>query len=181
MAKHNNIAPGYAASLYALARAEGAVDTLEDQMFALSKGIAASRDLRDYLSDAAVPAEQQKKALGEILQPDVSPIVRGYVDILIDTGKAALIVDVADAFVALVQDEKKQVLAEVTSAVPLTPELVEQLVAELGKTSGRKVNVKNSIDESIVGGLVVKMEGKIIDLSIRRKLDTLRDSLRTTL
>ncbi|MFA5866640.1 MAG: ATP synthase F1 subunit delta [Actinomycetota bacterium] len=181
MAKHSEVVRGYAENMFGMAALEDSVETLEDQLFELNKGIAASPKLRDFLADAGIPAAEKKKALGEILTPSASPLIRSYTNILIDTGKAGLISDVAEAFIKLVQESKNQVLAEVTSAIPLTQDLTDHLSAELGKTTGKKVNVKNVVDTSILGGLVIKMENKIIDLSLQRKLDDLQNSLHASL
>lgn len=181
MAKHKEVVQGYAESLYGMAELENSVDDLEDQLFELNKGISGSAELRDFLANADIPAAEKKHALDEILTSAASPLIRSYVNILIDTNKAALIVDVALSYINLVQKYKNQVLAEVTSAVPLTDDLAEKLTAELSKTTGKRVSVKNVVDTAIIGGLVIKMEDKIIDLSLQRKLDNLHNSLRATL
>jgi F-type H+-transporting ATPase subunit delta len=181
LAKHSEVVRGYAENMFGMAELEDSVDTLEDQLYELNKGIAASPQLRDFLANADIPAAEKKKALSEILTPAASPLIRSYTNILIDTGKAGLISDVAEAFIALVQETKNQVLAEVTSAIPLTQDLTDRLTVELGKTTGKKVNVKNVVDKSILGGLVIKIENKIIDLSLQRKLDNLQNSLRANL
>lgn len=181
MAKHSQVAQGYAESLYGMARLEGVTDLLEDQLFELNKGISRGFELREFLADAAVPAAEKRQALNEILTEAASPLLRFQLDLLIDMGKAGLISEVAEAYIALVEEEKNRVLAEVTSAIPLTPELTERLAEELNKATGKNVSVKNVVDTDVLGGLVIKMEDKIIDLSLRRKLDDLRNNLRASL
>lgn len=181
MAKHSDVVQGYAESLYGMAELENSVDDLEDQLFELNKGIISNAELRDFLASTDILAGEKKKALDEILTATASPLIRNYMNILIDTNRAPLIADVALGYINLVQESKNQVLAEVTSAVPLTDDLTEKLTAELGKMTGKRVSVKNIVDTSIVGGLVIKMEDKIIDLSLQRKLSNLHNSLRANL
>ena len=177
MAKNSEFVQGYAESLFALAELEGVADILADQLFELSKGMTANPDLRQFLADAGIPAAEKKKAVGEIFSRDASPLMRGYVEILIDINKAELVGDIAHAYVVFSEKQKSQVLAEVTSAVALSDELTEKLTAELNKATGKKVTVKNFVDGAILGGLVIKVEDKIMDLSIRGKLADLRSSL----
>jgi F-type H+-transporting ATPase subunit delta len=100
---------------------------------------------------------------------------------LIDSGKGGELAGVAEAFVSLSQEKKNKVLAEVTSAVSLTPELTDKLKDTLAKNTGKNISVKNTVDAAILGGLIIKMEDKIIDLSVRRRLGALQDSLRSNL
>lgn len=164
-----------------MARLEDAVETLEDQLFELNKGIAASYELREFLANTAVPAEEKKRALSEILSPTASPLLRYIVETLVSMNRADLIQEVAESYVSFVEQEKNRVLAEVTSAIQLTSDLTDKLASELAKITGKTVSVKNVVDQQIVGGLVIKLENKVIDLSLRRKLDDLRDSLQASL
>lgn len=181
MAKHKDNARGYAESIYAVAEIENAVELLEDQLFEIGKGISGTPDLRSFLDNKDVDAAAKKKALGEILTAQTSPIIRSYSDMLIDSGKGGELAGVAEAFVSLSQEKKNKVLAEVTSAVSLTPELTDKLKDTLAKNTGKNISVKNTVDAAILGGLIIKMEDKIIDLSVRRRLGALQDSLRSNL
>ena len=178
MAKRNDIARGYAESLYGLARLEEVTDVLSDQLFDIKKGIAASADLRNFLDDATIPAAEKKKALGEIISAKVSPLLRNCVDTLIDMNRADLIQEVAETYITFVEEQKNKIIAEVTSVVELTPGEREKLTVELGKATGKNVSVKTVVDESVLGGLVIRIEDKVIDLSLRKKLNDLRGSLR---
>ena len=178
MAKRNDIARGYAESLYGLARLEEVADVLSDQLFDIKKGIAASTDLRNFLDDATIPAAEKKKALGEIISAKVSPLLRNCVDTLIDMNRAELIQEVAETYITFVEEKKNRIIAEVTSVVELTPEEREKLAVELGKATGKNVSVKTVVDDSVLGGLVIRIEDKVIDLSLRKKLNDLRGSLR---
>ncbi len=178
MAKLNDIARGYAEGLYGLARLEGVADALSDQFFDIKKGIAASADLRSFLDDENIPADEKKKALGEIISAKVSPLLRNCVDTLIDMNRAELIPEVAETYITFVEELKNKVIAEVTSVVELTPEEREKLAVELDKATGKTVSIKTVVDESVLGGLVIRIEDKVIDLSLRKKLHDLRSSLR---
>jgi len=92
--------------------------------------------------------------------------------------RAELIQEVAETYITFVEEQKNKIIAEVTSVVELTPEEREKLAVELGKATGKNVSVKTVVDDSVLGGLVIRIEDKVIDLSLRKKLNDLRGSLR---
>lgn len=167
--------------MYTMACLEDVVDTLEDELFEVEKRIAASSELRSFLSDGSIPNEEKKKVFAETLAPETSSLLRHTMNILVDAGRAGLIPDVASQYVAHVEDAKNRVLAETTSAIPLTQELIDKLIVVLEKETSKRITVKNIVDSAILGGLVIRIEGKIIDLSLRRKLNDMGGSMRTGL
>ena len=157
---------------------EGVADGLSDQFFELKKGIDSSPNLRNFLGNTEIPAAEKKKALDEIISAGVSPLLGNCVDTLIDMNRAELIPEIAGTYVAFVEERKNKVIAEVKTVVELSPEESKKLAAELGKVTGKTVSVKTVVDDAILGGLIIKIEDKVIDLSLRRKLEDLRGSLR---
>lgn len=168
------VAQGYAESLFGLAKVEGLVDQLEDEFFELKKALEENFKLRDFLWDTKIPAERKKKLLDEILSEGASKLLRGELTILIDQNRAHLTLKVAEEFLSLVGKEKNRLLAEVITTVPLTSELEGKIKDKLSKMTGKNVSIKNTVDEAIVGGMVVKIDGKVLDLSIKKQLTELK-------
>lgn len=176
----SEIARGYAESLYGLAKVENMEDRFEDELFELKKSLQDSYQLREFLADRKIPAERKREAFREILSPAASSILRNALNVLIDQGRAHLIQEVAEETFHLIEKEKNRVLAEVVTAVPLTPEMEQKISARLSKITGKNVSIKNVVDEEVMGGIVVKMEGKILDLSIKKRLLDLKNQMEVT-
>lgn len=176
----SEIARGYAESLYGLAKVENVIDRLEDELFELKKAIQDNYQLREFLADEKIPPERKKAAFKEILSPAVSTILRNTLDVLIDQNRAQLIQEVTEEFLNLVQEEKNRILAEVVTAVPLTPEVTEKIRAKLSKMTGKNISIKNVVDEEVMGGMVIKMEDKILDISIKKRLSNLKSQMEVT-
>lgn len=174
------IARGYAESLFGLSKVEGLVDQLEEEFFELKKVLAENFKLRDFLWDAKIPSENKKKLLDEILSEGASPLLRNQLTILIDQNRAHLTLKVAGDFLELVGKEKNRLLAEVITAVPLTDELAGKIEGKLSRLTGKNVSIKNTLDQAIVGGMVVKIDGKVLDLSIRKRLTDLKRGMEAT-
>ncbi len=173
-ARDADIARGYAESLLGLARVEGMEERLEDELFDLMRAIEKSYDLKEFLKNPDLEAEAKKKALDELLSKETSGLLRGELNILIDQTRTELIEDVAQAYIDLMKTEKNRLLAEVVTAVAMTEEVKQRVAARLKEITGKNVSVKNTVDKDVIGGMVVKVEGRIVDLSVRKKLSDLQ-------
>jgi F-type H+-transporting ATPase subunit delta len=173
------IARAYAQALYQIAKAEEAVERVEDELFQVRKMIESQGRLREFLRDVSLPPEVKKQALIEILGEKVSSLALNHLEFVIDQGRGDLISQIATAFSDMVFAAKNQVVAEVTTAIPLDPQLSEKLQKKLSEVTGRNVAIKNLVDKSILGGVVVRLKDKIINGSLRQSLDELREALMT--
>jgi F-type H+-transporting ATPase subunit delta len=173
------VAKAYAQALYQIALAEEAVDKVEDELFQVRKTIESQGKLREFLRDASLPSEVKKQALSEILGDKVSKLTINHLEFVIDQGRGDLIPQIAEAFSEMVFTARNQIVAEVTTAIPLSPELSEKLQKKLSEVTGRNVAIKNLVDESILGGVVVRLGDKVINGSVRQNLEELRETLMT--
>ncbi len=177
-AQDPGIARGYAESLLGLAKVEGMEDRLEDELFDLMRVVEKSYELREFLKNRDLDPEAKKKALDELLAKDTSMLLKGELRILIDLDRTDLITNVAQAYIDLMKTEKNRLLAEVVTAVAMTDEVKGRVAAKLSEVTGKNVSVKNTVDKDVIGGVVVKVEGKIVDLSVKRKLVDLQRGIK---
>lgn len=174
------MAQGYAESLFGLAEVEDQVDRLEDELFEFGKLLQDNFQVKEFLLDEKRPAEAKHKFLSEIIKPEASTLLKNELNILVEQNRAALISKVIEVFLELVKTKKNRLLAEVVTAVPLTPELQQKIGQRLSKMTEKNVSVKNTVDQSIVGGMVIKAEGKVVNLSIERRLESLKRGMGKT-
>jgi F-type H+-transporting ATPase subunit delta len=167
----------YAAALLEVAKAEGSLDRVEDELFKVARTLEANDDLRMTLSDQAIPAERRERVVEALLGGKASPITTALVDFVVAAGRSRNLPDIIDRLVARAAEERQEVVAEVRSAIPLDEDRRERLAAALSKMTGKKVALKVVVDPTVLGGVVARVGDTVIDGTIRHRLDQLKESL----
>ncbi len=167
----------YAAALFEIAKAEGSLDTVEDELFKVARTIEANDDLRSTLLDVAVPIERRLAVVEQLLGGRVSPITTALVAFVVAAGRSRNLPEIIDKLVARAAEERHEAVAEVRTAYPLDDTHIQGLADALGRATGKHVSVKVIVDPSVMGGVVARIGDTVIDGSIRHRLDQLRESL----
>jgi len=148
------------------------------ELEALAGAVAGHPELRAVLAHRALPAERKRAVLGALVEGrDVSPLVSRLVDLLAKRGRLELLPAVAQAFVAAWNAERGVVPAAAVSAVPLDADQRAALARELGRVTGRQVELTTRVDSALLGGVEVRLEGRVYDGSVRSRLRALRQHL----
>lgn len=166
---------GYAKALFEIARSEGALDRVADELFRVARTLEAEHELRQTLTDIAVPPKAKEDLLANLLGQKVSAHTLNILTFVVRMGKARQLVDIADELARLAEAESRREIGEVRSAVPLDEALTKRLGEALSRATGKNVAVKVIIDPAIVGGIVARVGDTVIDGSVRHKLELLRD------
>jgi F-type H+-transporting ATPase subunit delta len=166
---------GYARALFEIARSEGELERVADELFRVARTLQAEHELRQTLTDISVPAEAKEKLLGELLGERVSPHTLNILSFVVRMGKARQLVDIADELARLAEEESKREIGEVRVAIPLDETMVQRLGDVLSKATGKNVAVKAIVDPSVIGGVTARVGDLVIDGSVRHKLELLRD------
>lgn len=168
----------YALALLAVARAEGILDVVENEMFRVARAVEGSDELRRRLSDQSIPVGIREAIVEELLGTQgATTVTRALVGFVVAAGRAAQLSSIVDAFVDAAAASRRHVVAEVRSAVELDDERQRRLASALSRATGKNVEVKVIIDESVVGGIVAQIGDQIIDGSVRSRLSQLRETL----
>lgn len=149
-----------------------------DQIRSFNALVAESDDLRNVLlSPAVAPARKRAvvSQLGEALH--LSPPVRNFLFIVIDHRRVGLLGSIAQAFETVLDERLGRVRVEVRSAMPLTGEQGEVLLAQLRQMTGKQVRPEFVTDESLLGGVAARIGSTIYDGSVRGRLEALRGQL----
>jgi F-type H+-transporting ATPase subunit delta len=161
---------GYAVALLSIAEAEGVLDRVQDEFYAFARAIDHSEDLREALTDAALPSERKKAVIDELLGPRAHPLTATLVGFLVDAGQARRIGPIAEELAREAAHRSERTLAEVRTAVPLTDRQRERLTDALAKATGHPVELKVDVDPSVVGGAVVRVGDEVFDGSVASRL-----------
>lgn len=169
---------GYAEALFSIVKAEGELDRVEDELFHFGKLLETNHELKQALSDKSIDRSQRAKVLEEILSGKVSPHMLGLLEFIVAQGRARQLPQILDELSDLAAQARQAVVAEVRSAVPLDDSQRQKLAGALSKATGKSVEVKVVVDPSVIGGVVSKVGDTVIDGSVRRRLEQLKEQVR---
>ncbi len=169
---------GYAEALFKVVQAEGELDRVEDELFRFGKLLETNHELKQALSDQSIDKIQRVKVLDELLSDKVSPHTLGLLAFVVEQGRARQLPQILRGLSDLAAEARNSVVAEVRSAIPLDAKQRKELAAALSKATGKKVEVKVLVDPSVIGGIVAKVGDTVIDGTVRRRLEQLREQVR---
>lgn len=168
---------GYARALFEIARAEGTIDEVEDELFRFARNVENSDTLRNALTDEQIPAARRQAIVEDLLGGKTTGTTVQLVSMVVGSGRARDLPAIIDRLVQRASTSKGLEVAEVRSAVPLTDDQQTRLAAALANATGKQVNLKVVIDPSVLGGLVATVGDTVIDGSVRTRLDHLKARL----
>jgi F-type H+-transporting ATPase subunit delta len=172
-------AAAYARVLFELASLADSVDATDVSMGAVVAAVRGELQLREALTDTSVPVEAKRAVLRDIFGDSVTPEALAIVTVLVERGHTAQLSDVARLYSEVAEAERGIVAADVTTAVPLDDALRASLTDKLAASLGRPVSLREHVDGSILGGVVIKVAGRVLDGSVASQLDGVRRALAT--
>jgi F-type H+-transporting ATPase subunit delta len=167
----------YANAMLEVARVEGHLAEIEDELFRFARTVEGSDELRMALSDPTLPADRRVAIVNDLLGAKALRTSVALALFVVAAGRAADLPEIVDQFVELAAAERRRAVAEVRSAVPLTPEQIERLRTALNRATGKDVEVKVVVDATVLGGLVARVGDVVIDGSVRRRLEQLKEQI----
>lgn len=168
---------GYATALLQVAEAEGQLDRVVDELFRFAKAVEQNHELRSALTDIAIPVERKHAVVADLLGEKASPLTTNIVDFIVGQGRARELSEIVDVLSEQAAHARDRVLAEVRTAIPLDDDMQAKLAQALGSATGKTVDLKVVVDPSVVGGVYAKVGDQVIDASVRRHLEDLKEQL----
>lgn len=173
------IAARYATAVFELAKEGGALETLESDVDVLQGMLAESADFRDLISSPIYSRDAQGAAVTAIAKKaGLTDTVTNTLALMASKRRLFVLPQLARALRDRIAAEKGEVTADVTSAKALTQAQADKLAAALKAVVGKDVKMNTSVDEELIGGLVVKVGSKMIDTSIRSRLAALQNVMK---
>lgn len=175
----SGVAGRYATALFEIARDGKLLDEVERDLREIETIHATSADFRQILASPIHTREEQGRAIAAIAAAmGLGSTVTNTLGLMAQNRRLFVLPDLIAQVRALIAAERGEVTAEVTSASPLTEAQAKKLAATLKKTVGKDVKINATVDESLIGGLVVKVGSRMIDTSIRAKLAHLQNMMK---
>ena len=173
------IAARYATAIFELAKEDNALAALESDVDTLEAALADSADFRDLISSPIYLRDEQGAAVTAIARKaGLSQIVTNTLALMASKRRLFVLPQLVRGLRDRIAAEKGDVTADVTAARALTKAQEEKLSKTLKARVGQDVKIKMAVDESLIGGLVVKVGSRMIDTSIRSKLAALQNSMK---
>jgi F-type H+-transporting ATPase subunit delta len=173
----SDVIRGYGQALFQIARAEGALESVEDELFRFARILENETELRQGLTDPALPPEQRGKMITELLGSKATPHTVNLIAFVVQQGRARELTKIIDSLVEMAAEERNKAVAEVRSAVPLDESQREKLKDAIARATGKQVELKVLVDPTVIGGLLVRVGDQVFDGTVRRRLEMAKEHI----
>ncbi len=174
------IASRYATAVFEIADENKDLDGLEASVKDLGAALDASADLRSVIQSPLISREDQEAAIGAVAKKmNLAPVLQQTLGLMAQKRRLFVLPQLLLAALReRLAEHRNEVTADVVSAKALTKEQSEKLSKTLAASVGKTVTINATVDESLIGGLIVKVGSKMIDTSIRSKLNSLQNAMK---
>lgn len=174
--KDSRAAVRYAKAALAQAKEGKLAEVVEKDMLSIIASVEASEELSDLLDSPTVASTDKQKVLKAVFK-SADQITLDLIDVLIQNKRISILSEVASAYVTLSESEKDEVVVNVVAASPLSKDLENEIISKMKSITAKNVSLAVSIDESLIGGFVLRVGDLQYNASIAHQLDQLKREL----
>jgi F-type H+-transporting ATPase subunit delta len=167
------IAQVYGRSLFEVARERGRLDEVREQLAQFSEALSENRELQVFFFSPYFSTEEKAEGLGRVVE-GADELVLNTLRLLIENHRMPAVHRIRRAYDRLWEEENKLLPVQITSAVALDEAVVRRVGDEIGRQTGRRVELTTHVDDGVLGGIVLQVGNQILDASIRSRLERLR-------
>jgi F-type H+-transporting ATPase subunit delta len=167
------IAEVYARALFEVATEHDKLDVVRDELGEFADALADSRELQTFFFSPYFSTEEKKEGLHKAVT-GADESVANFLELLLENHRMPVVFRVRRDFDRLWEEENKLLPVQITSAVELDPSVADRIGAEIGRQTGRTVELTSTVDPDVIGGIVLRVGNSILDASIRNRLENLR-------
>lgn len=172
-----SVATPYATALYAAAEEAGRLREVDAGLAEVAASIRDDATLGGALANPAVPGEAKRRLLDALCR-DGEPLVHRFLIVLLEHRRLAELAPIQAAFAERVRLAQNEIAVELTTAVPIDDSTAETVRAQVAQATGLAVTMERTVDPTILGGVVLRVRDRLVDASLRRRLDLLGRDLR---
>jgi F-type H+-transporting ATPase subunit delta len=170
------VARTYARALFEAAKDAGRIDEVRDQLTTFVEGVDEVPELRSLIRNPELDPPTKAAALDAVLE-GADELIRNFVRVVTEKGRAAQLDEIAREYEVLVAAEEQILSVELTTAYELSDDEAAAIVKQIEEASGQRVEAARTVDPDLIGGLVLKAGSLEVDSSVRGRLDRLRRDL----
>jgi F-type H+-transporting ATPase subunit delta len=166
----------YAEALFDVAREKGKLDAVRDELAQFADAVASNRELQVFFFSPYFSSAEKAAGLKRAIS-GADQALLNFLELLIEKQRMPEVFRIRRQLDELWKRENKRIDVTVTSAVPLEAAVVEKVGEEIERQTGQKVELASRVDGEILGGIVLQVGNKVLDASIRARLEKLRKSV----
>ena len=175
---NSEVAEPYAQALMSVAQNHQLIDSFSDTLGDLSRLLDESPDFRAFLTSPVINETDKKAVLRRVLGSHESPYLVNFLLLLVDKRRIIYLAEICEQYLVLYRKITNTVLAEVTTASPLSREQEHRIEDDVKQRTGaRSVDLKITVDPDILGGVIIKVGSQVYDASLQGQLRRIRISL----
>jgi F-type H+-transporting ATPase subunit delta len=164
----------YAQALLSAAQKVGSTEQIVEQLNQLvDEYLANNTKLREALASPRIDEDEKCRVIDRLFGEEFSPLLITFLKVMASRGRLGYIASVRDGAAALFDELSGQVLAKVTTAVPLDDALRSKIVEQLGNVLGKKVRLQEIVDTNVIGGMVIRIGDTVFDNSVANRIDVI--------
>lgn len=175
---NKSVARRYAEAFFSIAKEAGKVDEYQIELEKVVDTIETTENLQDYLAHLLIPANDKKNVVGKIFAGNISQVTLNFVQMIIDKRRELYIAIILEEYKDMADEARNIMKAELISAQEVPEEEVVSLAEKLSVSSGKKIQLQQVVDPSLIGGVKIRMGDKIIDATVAKKLQMLKEKLK---
>lgn len=174
---YESIAERYAKAIFDISKQQDSVKEWEDKLSMVLETLQSHKFLGKVLTSPRITNEVKKDMIRKVFKKVLPPFLLNFLFILVDKRRENYLRPIVKKYKEKVQEMEGIVTAQVTAAVQVSPQLELSIVQALSHYSGKKIKLECTVDPGILGGLIVQMEGRIMDWSVAGHLKRMRDKM----
>jgi F-type H+-transporting ATPase subunit delta len=163
----------YADSLFEVARNEGKLELVREQLAQFAEAVQENQQLQVFLFSPYFSTQEKKAGLERALQGADAVLTR-FLDLLVEKHRMPVLFRIRQEYESLCERAERRLGVEITSAVELDTATAEEVARQIGQHTGRRIELRRHVDPDIIGGLVLRVGNSILDASVRTRLERLR-------
>ena len=167
------IAQVYARALFEVAQEQGRLDEIREQLGELADALDGDRDLQVFFFSPYFSTEEKKEGMHKAIS-GADEILTNFLDVLVENHRMPVVFRIRRVFDSLWEQENDILHVDVTSAIDLDDDVVEQIGERVGEQTRRRIELSRTVNPDILGGIVLRVGNSIVDASIRNRLEQLR-------
>jgi F-type H+-transporting ATPase subunit delta len=167
------VARVYSEALFDVAKEHDSLDEIRDQLGEVADAIAEDQDLQVFFFSPYFSSNEKRDGIKKTIT-GANPELVNFLELLAEKHRMPALFRIRRRFDELWDEENRRLEVTLTSAVELDPAVVESVGAEIERKTGKTIELRSEVDESIIGGLVLQVGNRVLDASIRNRLEKLR-------
>ena len=171
------IAKRYGNALFDLAIENNEIETIEKELKTLEKVLESENNLITVLNSSQISQKEKSELINNIFNNDISETLLGLINIVIKKGRQKNLTEIIKYSIEKINEYRGNLKVCVTSVKPLTEDKKNKIINKLSKITKKNIILEEIVDKSLIGGLIIKIGDRVIDNSVKGKLNSMRKQL----